>query len=861
MVALEANTQDTECLKNPMFQVIRPRALPWYQNMGSTPNFTKNPASDKSGLDLTHSSAFRPVGPEYRAMKGWLPGDQPDDTTQVTWSSAQRYICSVTVSKSAVGWNRNSVNVISQSSEESSNKKKAVDEEDEDEEIDVGDSYDTQVPIPSDKIDHSISSADLHHDTLSKINSESGPNVQPSMLPSGNQSIGPKFAKHLFNNDPLARRNSSPAVYVHSKQTLKTFSDSNSMEFEISAPEVPHYSNILNGPIKPDPGETPAPRKSIISTNTPFVKLEEPPTSEQVRYDVSNKQVINPSVIRISPELVNLSGSHFTEYRRSSEISSPDITGSTDSLCSLREDMLQRRSTLATIEYLKPRCSIASYSTGSSESLCSSKGDVFERRKSFGSIDYAKASCRSIGSCPTDSTDSLASISGDILHRRLTLCSLDFKRPSGSLSSYRTDSSESICSSNGDVLQWRTRVGSADSIRRPTGSTHPILGNIKPRMDNVHDYKNFSIRKEEIFDKRESIISAWNQNIYAVTKVPYSKASEEKEIDLSKHKTIKHSSLDNIQVPAIEVTNSGKNVVHFKETIQSTEPPTEQKFVDIKETPNITIEQQRESVVVEPKSVKIEKDIKPVFSPEDLALRSRVLILLWVLLGERRLREVGFPADPVHRILWRAVDVCCSVAGVKSAAAVPLNADHDCGSDMLCFRDHAHRFLEVCAPTREHWKQFGWASLTVDAVVRKIYDEELIPLLRTQPLPPDIQKAVAYLAQMDRPSVMVQHNSSQQKQKGNSHKQPLIILPAKKKRGRPAKITHKVEEGGRIERVMLWRFLLNLLEDPKNAPCIHWVQRDEGIFRILNTDWLARLWGRRHGNPRMTYEKMARAMR
>jgi hypothetical protein len=112
-----------------------------------------------------------------------------------------------------------------------------------------------------------------------------------------------------------------------------------------------------------------------------------------------------------------------------------------------------------------------------------------------------------------------------------------------------------------------------------------------------------------------------------------------------------------------------------------------------------------------------------LFSSEDTALRNRVLVLLWVLLGENRLREVGFPKEPVHRILWRAVDVCCSVAGVKSAAAVPLNADHNCGVDMLCFRDHTHRFLEVCAPTREHWKQFGWAGLTVDAVVRKIYDE------------------------------------------------------------------------------------------------------------------------------------------
>lgn len=70
-----------------------------------------------------------------------------------------------------------------------------------------------------------------------------------------------------------------------------------------------------------------------------------------------------------------------------------------------------------------------------------------------------------------------------------------------------------------------------------------------------------------------------------------------------------------------------------------------------------------------------------------------------------------------------------------------------------------------------------------------------------------------------------------------------------------------VTSAGKIERVMLWRFVLNLLEEPGNAACIHWLNRDEGIFRILNTDWLARIWGRRHGNPRMTYEKMARAMR
>ncbi|XP_067014491.2 uncharacterized protein [Anabrus simplex] len=266
-----------------------------------------------------------------------------------------------------------------------------------------------------------------------------------------------------------------------------------------------------------------------------------------------------------------------------------------------------------------------------------------------------------------------------------------------------------------------------------------------------------------------------------------------------------------------------------------------------------------------------------VFSLSDTALRCRILVVLWALLGENRLRQVGFPQEPVHKILWRTVDVCCSVAGAKSAAAVPLPSDHDCGRDMVCFRDHAHRFLEVCAPTREHWKRFGWASLTVDAVVRKIYVGEILPALQfvqKPDFPQKVRQAMDVLSTLERASD--QHKVSRARfilpktplppEPGTSSSSVRTSSsvadpePTKKKRGRPAKIANKTDIG-RVERVMLWRFLLNLLEDPRNAPCIHWVKREEGIFRILNTDWLARLWGRRHGNPRMTYEKMARAMR
>ncbi|XP_049951257.1 uncharacterized protein LOC126458335 isoform X2 [Schistocerca serialis cubense] len=280
----------------------------------------------------------------------------------------------------------------------------------------------------------------------------------------------------------------------------------------------------------------------------------------------------------------------------------------------------------------------------------------------------------------------------------------------------------------------------------------------------------------------------------------------------------------------------------------------------------------------------------PSDSDEDRALRLRVSVILWALLGGERLRAVGWPRQAARRVLWRTVDVCCAVAGAKSPAAVPLPADHDCGADMACFRDHAHRFLEVCAPTRDHWKRYGWASLTIDAVVAKVYREDIAPWLRTLPdevVPAAVRSCVRQLQAMRAtdsppqatpppalptpprdatPAASATPTAAGQLQSPTLGLSPAVAAAseatqdARKKRGRPAKPASKAD-AGRVERVMLWRFLLNLLEDPRNEPCIHWVNRDQGIFRILNTDWLARLWGRRHGNPRMTYEKMARAMR
>ena len=60
----------------------------------------------------------------------------------------------------------------------------------------------------------------------------------------------------------------------------------------------------------------------------------------------------------------------------------------------------------------------------------------------------------------------------------------------------------------------------------------------------------------------------------------------------------------------------------------------------------------------------------------------------------------------------------------------------------------------------------------------------------------------------------------------------------------------------------LWQFLRDLLSDPKTNPSmIKWVNKEDGRFKFVQCDKVAKLWGRRNFNSGMTYEKMSRAIR
>ena len=60
--------------------------------------------------------------------------------------------------------------------------------------------------------------------------------------------------------------------------------------------------------------------------------------------------------------------------------------------------------------------------------------------------------------------------------------------------------------------------------------------------------------------------------------------------------------------------------------------------------------------------------------------------------------------------------------------------------------------------------------------------------------------------------------------------------------------------------ITLWQFLLELLISNQHKNIISWTN-NEGEFKLLNAEEVARLWGLRKNKHNMNYDKLSRALR